>query len=103
MTQDKLSIVDIFRMGELFEVISRKLFIESNPHPADLQDLIEIFKKSEHLKEVVEDLEKLAFELEKEKGFITEIAATKYIGTIKTIRGRIYQILKDRVALQELP
>ena len=102
MTQDRLSIVDIFKIGELFEEISRALSYSINPLHS-LQYLIEILKKSEHFKEVVEDLEIDVAMLEKEKDRINPGSDTFHTESIRRIQGHVEEILKDRFDLQEMP
>ena len=101
MTQDRLSVVDIFRIGELFELISKILLHRTNPL-LDVQDLIGILKKSELFKEVVGDLEKLVPVLEREKDKINSGGSTFYTENIQRNRGRVEEILKNCFDLRHI-
>ena len=100
MTQDRLSVVDIFRIGELFELISRMLSIGTNPRFI-LQNLIEILKKSEHFREVREDLDIFASVLEEENDKITQ-GRDAFSEGIQRNRGRVEEILKNCFDLRHI-
>jgi len=101
MTQERLSVADILRISEFFEKMSSMLSHKVNPLPF-LHALIEILKKSEHFKEVVEDLENLVSVLERQNDEIIPGADVAYSEVIQRNRGRAEEILKNCFDLKEL-
>ena len=77
------------------------LFHRINPLPF-LHALIELLKKSEHFKEVVEDLENLVSVLERKNDKIITGAHAAYNEIIQRNRGHAEEILKNCFDLKEL-